>query len=87
MRDQHPDPWTCDECGHVNAPDSPVCRCYFWDDEPTRERDEWEARHLDTDEEYNAREGGNVFDNTIDQMRWHLATPVGRLLMEWEKEQ
>jgi hypothetical protein len=27
------DPWTCDDCGHVNAPDSPVCHCYFWLDD------------------------------------------------------
>lgn len=31
-----PDPWTCDECGHVNSPDSPVCPCEFWDREARR---------------------------------------------------
>lgn len=40
-----PIPWQCDECGHVNSPDSPVCLCYFWDDETIREIDNWTERH------------------------------------------
>lgn len=50
--DEAPDPWTCEDCGHVNSPDSPVCRCYFWDDEPTREPDNWEERHREEEESF-----------------------------------
>lgn len=45
MHDHDPQPWQCDDCGHINSPESPVCLCYFWDDETIREIDNWTERH------------------------------------------